>query len=61
MNIAELNPKEVFTIFDQITKISRLSKKEELIRNYHNTFFNIHTLNSKEESKCKRLILKLAP
>lgn len=34
MTVKDLQPKEVFTIFDEITKIPRPSKKEEKIRQY---------------------------
>ncbi len=60
MNIAELNPKEVFTIFDQSTKIPRPSKKEELIRNYLKEFAKIHSLNCKEDAKGNIVISKPA-
>jgi len=34
MEIKDLQPREVFSIFDEITKIPRPSKKEEKIREY---------------------------
>ena len=34
MEVKDLQPKAVFEIFDQITKIPRPSKKEEKIRKY---------------------------
>ena len=35
MTVKELEPKRVFEIFDEITRVPRPSKKEEKIRQYH--------------------------
>ena len=46
MEVKDLNPKEVFEIFDQITKIPRPSKKEEKIRAYILDFCQKHGLDA---------------
>ena len=46
MEIKDLQPREVFAIFDEITKIPRPSKKEEKIRQYLLDFAKAHNLES---------------
>lgn len=50
MKVSELQPREVFTIFDEITKIPRPSKKEEKIRNYILEFAKKHGLDAKTDA-----------
>ncbi len=44
MKVSELKPTEVFSIFDQITKIPRPSKKEDKIRAFLLDFAKEHNL-----------------
>lgn len=46
MEVKDLQPKEVFEIFDQITKIPRPSKKEEKIRKYILDFAKEHGIEA---------------
>ncbi len=46
MEVKDLNPKQVFEIFDQITKIPRPSKKEEKIRAFLLDFCKSHGLDA---------------
>lgn len=46
MEVKDLQPKAVFEIFDQITKIPRPSKKEEKIRKYILDFANEHGIEA---------------
>ena len=46
MEVKDLQPKEVFEIFDQITKIPRPSKKEEKIRKYILDFAEEHGIEA---------------
>ncbi len=46
MKVSELNPRRVFEIFDQITKIPRPSKKEGKIRQYLLDFAKEHGLEA---------------
>lgn len=50
MKVSELQPREVFTIFDEITKIPRPSKKEEKIRHYILDFAKSHGLEAKTDA-----------
>lgn len=50
MKVSELQPREVFTIFDQITKIPRPSKKEEKIRKFILDFAKEHGLDAKTDA-----------
>lgn len=50
MEIKDLQPKEVFSIFDEITKIPRPSKKEEKIREYLLNFAKSHNLAVKTDA-----------
>ncbi|MFI3287017.1 MAG: aminoacyl-histidine dipeptidase [Rikenellaceae bacterium] len=58
--IRELEPKNVWTIFDEITKIPRPSKKEEKIRAYLREFAAKHSLEIKEDAKGNIVIRKEA-
>ena len=49
MEVKELNPKRVFEIFDQITKVPRPSKKEEKIRAFLLDFAKSHGLETKTD------------
>ena len=49
MKVADLNPKQVFSIFDDITRIPRPSKKEEKIRQYLLDFAKKHNLEAKTD------------
>ena len=49
MTVKELEPKRVFEIFDQITKVPRPSKKEEKIRRYLLDFAKQHNLQAKTD------------
>ena len=49
MNVSELNPKRVFEIFDEITKIPRPSKKEDKIRQFVLDFAKTHNLEAKTD------------
>ena len=49
MNIKDLEPKRVFEIFDQITKVPRPSKKEEKIRKFILDFAAEHGLAAKTD------------
>ncbi len=46
MQVKDLQPKAVFEIFDEITKIPRPSKKEEKIRNYILEFAKAHGIEA---------------
>ena len=46
MEVKDLQPKAVFEIFDQITKIPRPSKKEEKIRKYILDFAKEHGIDA---------------
>lgn len=59
-NINELDPKIVWNIFDEITKIPRPSKKEEKIREYLRQFAAKHSLEIKEDPKGNIVIRKEA-
>ncbi|MBO5779922.1 MAG: aminoacyl-histidine dipeptidase [Muribaculaceae bacterium] len=50
MEVKDLNPKIVFEIFDQITKIPRPSKKEEKIRQYLLDFAKEHNIAAKTDA-----------
>ena len=50
MKVSELQPSEVFTIFDEITKIPRPSKKEEKIRQFILDFAKAHNLEAKTDA-----------
>ncbi|MDE5811837.1 MAG: aminoacyl-histidine dipeptidase [Muribaculaceae bacterium] len=49
MEVKDLNPKIVFEIFDEITRIPRPSKKEEKIRQYLLDFAAKHNLKAKTD------------
>ncbi len=49
MKVSELKPREVFTIFDEITRIPRPSKKEEKIRSFILDFAKAHNLEAKTD------------
>lgn len=49
MEIKDLQPREVFSIFEEITKIPRPSKKEEKIREYLLDFAKKHNLTAKTD------------
>lgn len=49
MEVKDLNPKIVFEIFDEITKIPRPSKKEEKIRQYLLDFAKKHNIEAKTD------------
>ncbi len=49
MKVADLNPKQVFSIFDEITRIPRPSKKEGKIRQYLLDFAKKHNLEAKTD------------
>ena len=57
MEVKDLQPKEVFEIFDQITKIPRPSKKEEKIRQYILDFAKEHGIEAKAD-KIGNVILR---
>jgi len=50
MKVSELNPVRVFSIFDEITKIPRPSKKEEKIRKFLIDFANKHNIDVKTDA-----------
>lgn len=50
MKVSELQPRQVFTIFDEITKIPRPSKKEEKIRKFILDFAKEHGLDAKTDA-----------
>ena len=50
MKVSELQPREVFMIFDEITKIPRPSKKEEKIRQFILDFAKAHNLEAKTDA-----------
>lgn len=60
MEIKDLQPREVFSIFDEITKIPRPSKHEELIRNYLLDFAKKHNLEAKTDEVGNVVISKPA-
>ena len=60
MEVKDLQPKEVFEIFDQITKIPRPSKKEEKIRQYILDFAKEHGIEAKAD-KIGNVIHENAP
>lgn len=60
MEVKDLNPKIVFEIFDQITKIPRPSKKEEKIRQYLLDFAAKHNLAAKTDEVGNVVITKPA-
>lgn len=49
MNIKDLEPKRVFEIFEEITKVPRPSKKEEKIRKFILDFAAAHNLSAKTD------------
>lgn len=60
MEIKDLQPREVFSIFDEITKIPRPSKKEEKIREYLLEFAKKHNLTAKTDKVGNVVISKPA-
>jgi len=60
MEVKDLNPKRVFEIFDQITKVPRPSKKEERIREYLLDFAKQHGLETKVDKIGNVAIFKAA-
>lgn len=60
MEVKDLNPKIVFEIFDQITKIPRPSKKEAKIRQYLLDFAKEHNLSAKTDAVGNVVISKPA-
>lgn len=60
MEIKDLQPREVFSIFDEITKIPRPSKKEEKIREYLLEFAQKHNLTAKTDKVGNVVISKPA-
>ena len=60
MELKNLEPKVVFEIFDEITKIPRPSKKEEKIRQYLLDFAAKHNLQSKTDAVGNVVITKPA-
>ena len=60
MEVKDLEPKAVFEIFDEITKIPRPSKKEEKIRKYLLDFAEKHGLQSKSDAVGNVVITKPA-
>lgn len=60
MEVKDLNPKIVFEIFDEITKIPRPSKKEEKIRRYLLDFAERHNLKAKTDEVGNVVIFKAA-
>lgn len=60
MEVKDLNPKQVFEIFDQITKIPRPSKKEEKIRAYLLDFCKSHGLDAHADKIGNVIIRKAA-
>lgn len=50
MKVADLKPQRVFSIFDEITKIPRPSKKEEKIRAYLIEFAKNHNIDVKTDT-----------
>lgn len=59
-NIASLEPRGVWEIFDQITKVPRPSKQEEKIREYLRNFGASHNLEVKEDEKGNIVIVRPA-
>lgn len=57
MTVKQLEPKRVFEIFDQITKVPRPSKKEEKIRQYLLDFAKSHNLEAKTD-KVGNVVIK---
>ncbi|MDE6278450.1 MAG: cytosol nonspecific dipeptidase, partial [Paramuribaculum sp.] len=49
MTVKELEPRRVFEIFDQITKVPRPSKKEEKIRKFVLDFAAAHGIEAKTD------------
>ena len=60
MKVSELQPQQVFTIFDQITRIPRPSKKEDRIRAFLLDFAKNHGLAAKTDKIGNVLISKPA-
>ncbi len=60
MTIRELNPKRVFEIFDEITKVPRPSKKEEKIRQFILDFAKKNGLTAKTDAIGNVVITKPA-
>ncbi|MCF0213298.1 MAG: aminoacyl-histidine dipeptidase [Muribaculaceae bacterium] len=60
MTVKELEPKIVFEIFDEITKVPRPSKKEEKIRQFLLDFAKKHNLPAKTDAIGNVLISKAA-
>lgn len=58
--LSNLNPAPVWTYFEEICKIPRLSKNEEKIREYLLSFAKKNNLESKEDSAGNILIVKAA-
>ena len=50
MTIKELKPALIWSIFDEITKVPRPSKKEEKIRNFLLDFAKKHNLEVKTDA-----------
>ncbi len=60
MKVSELKPTQVFSIFEEITKIPRPSKKEDKIRAYLLDFAEKHGLKAKTDKIGNVLISKPA-
>lgn len=60
MEVKDLNPKIVFEIFDEITKVPRPSKKEGKIRQWLLDFANKHNLAAKTDEVGNVVITKAA-
>jgi dipeptidase D len=58
--LSQLNPQPVWTYFEEICKIPRLSKNEASIRRYLLDFASQHNLESKEDSAGNILIIRPA-
>lgn len=58
--ISQLEPTMVWSYFDQITRVPRLSKKEELIREYLRNFAKDHSLELIEDTKGNIIIRRPA-
>lgn len=57
MNVADLSPKNVWTIFDEITKVPRPSKHEERIRQYVKDWANKNNIEF-DEDKAGNIVLR---
>ena len=60
MTLKDLNPSLIWSIFDEITKVPRPSKKEEKIRAYLLDFAKEHQLEVKTDEAGNVLIKKPA-